>query len=198
MADKAFEVFIRRAIVSIAKEEAGWTRSSNSKELREACNVFLSQLEEHEKRGSIARDTEAHNASISIAAASLHPLSIACASSNNKVVELALGSLHKLVAHAWLQGESQQSEGLLDDRDSSDVVQLVIKAVVKVGESASTKDEGCQLAVVRALLTFVTAEHFIAHGDCLMAAIRTVFNLALGSTLEIIKRTACNALLQVK
>ena len=163
MSDKAFEVFIRRAIVSIAKEEAGWARSASSKELREACNVFLAQLEEYERQGSIA-SADPHKG-ISIASASLHPLSIACSSSNNKVVELALGSLHKLVAHAWLQGESQQSEGLLDDRDSSDVVLLVIKATVKVGEAASTKDEACQLAVVRALLTFVTAEHFIAHGE---------------------------------
>ena len=66
--------------------------------------------------------------------------------------------------------------------------------VVKCGEAPG---EALQLAVIRALLTFSTAEHFLAHGDCLMAAVRTVFNLALGSEAEIIKRTACNALLQV-
>ena len=70
----------------------------------------------------------------------------------------------------------------------------VIKMVVKCGEAPG---EALQLAVIRALLTFSTAEHFLAHGDCLMAAVRTVFNLALGSEAEIIKRTACNALLQV-
>lgn len=54
-----------------------------------------------------------------------------------------------------------------------------------------------QLSVIRALLTFTTAEHFLAHGDSLMSAVRAVFNLALGSESEDIKRTACNALLQV-
>lgn len=38
----------------------------------------------------------------------------------------------------------------------------VIKMVVKCGE---TPNEAQQLAVVRALLTFTTAEHFIPHGE---------------------------------
>ncbi len=66
--------------------------------------------------------------------------------------------------------------------------------VIKCGE---TNNEALQLAVVRALLTFATAEHFVAHGECLLAAVRTVFNLALGSDNAANKRTACNALLQM-
>lgn len=76
----------------------------------------------------------------------------------------------------------------------SDVVGRVVCLVIKCGESPN---EALQLGVVRALLTFTTAEHFIAHGDCLMAAVRCVFNLALGAESESNKRTACNALLQV-
>lgn len=75
-----------------------------------------------------------------------------------------------------------------------DVVGRVVRLVIKCGESPN---EALQLGVVRALLTFTTAEHFIAHGDCLMAAVRCVFNLALGAESESNKRTACNALLQV-
>jgi hypothetical protein len=67
--------------------------------------------------------------------------------------------------------------------------------VIKCGE---TNNEALQLAVVRALLTFTTAEHFIAHGECLLAAVRAMFNLALGSENPVNKRTACNALLQVR
>jgi len=76
-----------------------------------------------------------------------------------KVVELALGCLHKLVAHAWLHGESTaagtmdilSAHGSLDDDDT---VANVIKMVIKCGE---TTNEALQLAVVRALLTFTTA-----------------------------------------
>jgi hypothetical protein len=76
-----------------------------------------------------------------------------------KVAELALGCLHKLVAHAWLHGESTaagtmdilSAHGSLDDDDT---VANVIKMVIKCGE---TTNEALQLAVVRALLTFTTA-----------------------------------------
>lgn len=75
------------------------------------------------------------------------------------MVELALGCLHKLVAHAWLHGESTaagtmdilSAHGSLDDDDT---VANVIKMVIKCGE---TTNEALQLAVVRALLTFTTA-----------------------------------------
>lgn len=103
--DKAFEVFIKRAVTSIAKES--WGRSREAKELRDACQHFLSTLDAYEA-GTISYDG-------SLAAAVLHPLQLACASNNVKVVELALGALHKLVAHAWLQGESSASEDLIYD-----------------------------------------------------------------------------------
>lgn len=75
------------------------------------------------------------------------------------MVELALACLHKLVAHAWLHGESTaagtmdilSAHGSLDDDDT---VANVIKIVIKCGE---TTNEAQQLAVVRALLTFTTA-----------------------------------------
>ena len=41
----------------------------------------------------------------------------------------------------------------------------VVQLVSKCGEQSG---EGLQLAVLRALLTIGTAEHFVAHGDCLM------------------------------
>ena len=90
-----------------------------------------------------------------------------------------------------VQGESASA----GQNDSNDVVARVIHTVIRCGESAQ---ESMQLAVVRALLTFTTAEHFIAHGECLLAAVRMVFNLALAPEDELIKRTANNALLQVR
>lgn len=178
--DKAFEIFVKGAVDRIQKE--AWGRGKDT-ELRATCSSFLATLEQHE--AGVAFDG-------SLAVLVLQTLSMACASSNPKVVELALGCLHKLVSHAWLYGESSLFESLIDD--GSDVVTQVIRMVVKCGEMPG---EGLQLQVVQALLTFTTAEHFVAHGDCLMAAVRTVFNLALGSDSETIKRTAGSALLQM-
>lgn len=182
--DKAFEIFVKRTITSIQKE--AWGRSKEVKEIREACQNFLNILDQNGCTEETLKQV-------------LYPLQLACSSSTTKVVELALGCLHKLVAHAWLHGESTPS-GTMDmlsahgSLDDDDTVANVIKMVMKCGE---TTNEALQLAVVRALLTFTTAEHFIAHGECLLAAVRAVFNLALGSENPINKRTACNALLQM-
>lgn len=182
--DKAFEIFVKRTITSIQKE--AWGRSKEVKDIREACQNFLNTLDQNGCTEETLKQV-------------LYPLQLACSSSITKVVELALGCLHKLVAHAWLHGESTPS-GTMDmlsahgSLDDDDTVANVIKMVMKCGE---TTNEALQLAVVRALLTFTTAEHFIAHGECLLAAVRAVFNLALGSENPINKRTACNALLQM-
>ena len=179
------QVFVKRAISGIQKEAlATWGRNKESTQLKDACQGVLTTLEQYE--------TGSQSCDGNLALAVLTPIQLACGSSNVKVVELALGAIHKLVAHAWLQGESSTSEDLI--ADESDVVTRIIKLVIKCGEISNPT---IQLSVIRALLTFATAEHFIAHGDSLMAAVRTVFNLALGSEDENIKRTACNALLQM-
>jgi hypothetical protein len=92
------------------------------------------------------------------------------------VVELALGCLHKLVAHAWLHGESTAS-GTMDilsahgSLDDDDTVANVIKMVIKCGESSS---EALQLAVVRALLTFTTAGACVRVCVCVCVCERVV------------------------
>lgn len=91
---------------------------------------------------------------------------------------------------ACVQGESASSGQVAE----GDIVARVIHAVLRCGESALP---ALQLAVIRALLTFSTAEHFVAHGECLLAAVRMVFNLALAAEDANIRRAASNALLQV-
>ena len=94
------------------------------------------------------------------------------------------------VAHAWLQGETSVRGTLTDDN----IVTVVSKLVVKCADSLSSS---VHLSVIRALLTIATSEHFVPHGECLVYCLRTVFNLAIASESPDIKRTACNALLQV-
>ena len=45
----------------------------------------------------------------------------------------------------------------------------MVISITKCGENSS---EAVQLAVIRALLTITTAEHFVAHGESLMQAVR--------------------------
>ena len=74
-ADKAFEIFVKRAVSSIQKE--AWGRGKDTKDLRDACAAFLATLEQHES------GAEAFNGSLAVAV--LQPLALACASTNTKV-----------------------------------------------------------------------------------------------------------------
>lgn len=99
MADRAFDIFIKRTITSIAKES--WGRTKEAKDVRDSCAAFLATLDQYEA-GS-------YQAGIGLAVAVLDPLQLAASCSSPKIAEMALGCLHKLVAHAWLQGESHVS-----------------------------------------------------------------------------------------
>ncbi len=115
----------------------------------------------------------------------------ALAQNTPKITEPALACLHKLVAYAYLQGETRPS-GRLDDTTS--LVTSVVAMTVKAGASTTAS---VQLSVVKTLLTLATAEHFMCHGDTLMQAVRTVFNIAVGGAADDIKSTAKSALLQM-
>ncbi|BDA49435.1 probable Brefeldin A-inhibited guanine nucleotide-exchange protein [Coccomyxa sp. Obi] len=95
-----------------------------------------------------------------------------------------------LVAHAYLHAESSPA-GRLDDGS------IVAQVVLLISKCSESNGEAVQLGVVRALLTVTTAEHFVLHGDCLMQAVRSVFNIAIGADSADLQRTARSALLQM-
>ena len=105
----------------------------------------------------------------------LEPLRLACASPDSRVVEPALTCLHKLVSHAYLQGESTAGGGLDDGTPVARVVAAAVTAAAHPSPSPSTA-----LGALQTLLAASTAEHFVPHGDTLMACVRAQFAAALG------------------
>lgn len=102
------------------------------RELHEACAFFLASLEPSGGQpagGAMAVTVEA----------ALHPLQLACASGQAKIQELALGCLHKLVAHAWLHGESAEGGLLAED----DVVRNVRCHAMRVDRCVLLVSELC-------------------------------------------------------
>uniref|UniRef100_A0A061RZZ7 Brefeldin a-inhibited guanine nucleotide-exchange protein 2 n=1 Tax=Tetraselmis sp. GSL018 TaxID=582737 RepID=A0A061RZZ7_9CHLO len=182
--DTAFEIFVKRALKTILQHSSG--RSSEAKRLREACERFLASVNQAEAGGPVFSPPLSGAARDQV----LAPLRLACNSEVTRIVEPALSCLHKLVGHAYLQGESSPSGRL----DEANLVSKIVALMAKCGENPSP---GVQLAVIRGLLTLATAEHFVLHGECLLQSIRTVFNLAIGSDNGDIQRTASNALLQM-
>lgn len=179
--DTAFEVFVKRAMRTIMDNSSG--RSQEARKLREACQLFLGDPRHPSPPPTIrcsgipagldplplpAPDSVNKGEARFVPPLSgtareqvMAPLRMACSGDNPKVTEPALGCLHKLVGHAYLQGEST-APGKLDDPN---LVSRVTAIVSKCGE---TPDSKVQLAVLRALLTITTAEHFVLHGDCLL------------------------------
>ncbi|KAK9788000.1 hypothetical protein WJX73_004027 [Symbiochloris irregularis] len=173
------------ALTKIYNEASG--RSKEQRQIRESCKKVLDQLRQQQAESKQRMSTPL---SMETSNAVLEPLRLACLSELPKLMEPALNCLHKLVAHAYLQGESTSSGRLNDDT----IVANVMTTVAKCGEHSSPQ---VQLAVLQALLTATTAEHFVAHGDALMQAVRTAFNIAIGSEVLNTKRTAQGALLQM-
>eukprot|EP00884_Botryococcus_braunii_P007659 jgi/Botrbrau1/16895/Bobra.0265s0001.1 len=179
--DTAFETFIDGALCKIHQEASG--RSKEQKAIREACKKVIDELRKEVEDGSGGISPPLSRKDVDMV---LEPLRMACKSEVPRVMEPALACLHKLVAHAYLQGETTSAGRIEDGTIVSQVVALVAKC-------ADVTDSNVQLAVLRALLTVTTAEHFIVHGDTLMQAVRTGFNMAIGSDSPDIQRTARNS-----
>ena len=181
------EIFVIKQLDVIEAQASG--RSSALAALRHGCQ----QLKEHfrgEKFGDkncrlkVPLDVDVTKPLLAVIRAALE-------TGLPKVMEPALAVVHKLIAYAYLQGETRPS-GRMDDVDN--IVTQVSVMIVRCAEKSSA---AVQLSMVKALLTLTTAEHFLAHGDCLMASVRAVFNVALSGSTEQLKATARSALLQM-
>lgn len=71
------------------------------------------------------------------------------------------------------------------------------KAVNIVTTCGDSMQKSVHLAVIQALLTIATSEHFVPHGETLVQCLKVVFNLAIATDDELVTLTAQNALLQV-
>jgi brefeldin A-inhibited guanine nucleotide-exchange protein len=118
----------------------------------------------------------------------LLPLISACETAYPKVVEPALDCLQKLIAHGHLRGEM---DTLTPD---SKLLLQVMDAVCRCYDMA---DEGIELLVLKTLLTAVTSMSLRVHGDCLLKAVRTCYNLFLGSKSAVNQTTAKASLTQM-
>ncbi|GMH39854.1 hypothetical protein BSKO_07758 [Bryopsis sp. KO-2023] len=174
-----FEVFVKNPILKIQKE--AWGRGKEVTEIRTACQEYLDSIQDG--ACSVPFDEKG-------AKAVLHPLKLACSCSIARVVEPALGCVHKLVSSAWITAESTSIGNLDDGSLVGEIISMVVKCV-DLGHA------GVYLAVVKALLTFATAEHFVSHGQGLLFMVRSVFNLAVSCDDTDLKRAACNSLLQM-
>ena len=104
-----------------------------------------------------------------------------------RLTEPALNYLHRLIAGGLVLGES-------GEKSEKKMVDVVVEKICDCGASSS---EDVQLAVLKALLTICTSETFCVKGERLLQAFKMIFNLAVGSNFEAIKRCATASLQQL-
>ena len=74
----------------------------------------------------------------------------------------------------------------------------MVKVLAIVTRCADSNNTATHLAAIRAILTIVTSEHFVAHGEALVDCLKLAFNLAIATEDRMVGMTAQNALLQVR
>eukprot|EP00250_Pteridium_aquilinum_P020997 c25007_g1_i1 orf=351-5705(+) len=119
----------------------------------------------------------------------LQPLVSACETGSLKVVEPALDATQKLISHGYLRGEVDAANAV----DNGILVQLM-EAVCKCHDLA---DDAIELLVLKTLLTAVTSVPLRVHGETLLKAVRTCYNVYLGSKVIVNQTTAKASLTQM-
>ncbi|KAI5079490.1 hypothetical protein GOP47_0004969 [Adiantum capillus-veneris] len=119
----------------------------------------------------------------------LQPLVVACETGSLKVVEPALDAVQKLISHGYLRGEVDAANAV----DNGILVQLM-EAVCKCHDLA---DDAIELLVLKTLLTAVTSVPLRVHGETLLKAVRTCYNVYLGSKVIVNQSTAKASLTQI-
>ncbi|KAL2603207.1 hypothetical protein R1flu_013143 [Riccia fluitans] len=119
----------------------------------------------------------------------LLPLFEACDTLAPKVVEPALDCIQKLIAHGHLRGEM--------DVGTNPSSKPLLQAMESVCKCYDMGDEGIELLVLKTLLTAVTSSSLRVHGDCLLKAVRTCYNIFLGSKSPVNQSTAKASLTQM-
>ncbi|KAL1567357.1 brefeldin A-inhibited guanine nucleotide-exchange protein 2-like [Salvia divinorum] len=119
----------------------------------------------------------------------LSPLINALSTNYLKVTEPALDAVQKLIARGYLQGEADPSGGA--------EAKLLSKLIVSVCKCQNLEDEYAELLVIKSLLSAVASASLRLHGDCLLQAVRSCYDIYLNSKNGVNQTTAKASLVQM-
>ncbi|CAI5461026.1 unnamed protein product [Closterium sp. Yama58-4] len=118
------------------------------------------------------------------------PLHTACETLAAKVVEPTLDCLQKMVAHQHLRGE-------MDVGGTTRESKLLTRVMESVCKCYDIADEAVELLVLKTMLSAVTSTSLRVHGECVLKAVRTCYNIYLGSKVPVNQTTAKASLTQM-
>ncbi|RWS13810.1 brefeldin A-inhibited guanine nucleotide-exchange protein 1-like isoform X6 [Dinothrombium tinctorium] len=188
------EMFILKALEKILSDRE--IRKSYNSQLRKACEAALDDLKNELKRIEVESNSSSalplpkhEKNSIAIDAEKYFlPFQLSCQSKSAKIVIVALDCIQKLVAYGHLTGNNvdPRNEGKL-------LIDTIVETICSCFHGPST-DDGIQLQIIKALLTLVTSQHCQVHEGSILLAVRTCYNIYLGSK-NLINQTTAKATL---
>ena len=116
------------------------------------------------------------------------PFELACQSKSPRIVTIALDCIQKLVAYGHLTGNSPDPKN-----PSRLLVDCIVETICYCFSGPST-DENVQLQIIKALLTLVTSQACYVHEGSILLAVRTCYNIYLGSK-NLVNQTTAKATL---
>ncbi|CAI5948228.1 unnamed protein product [Closterium sp. NIES-64] len=146
----------------------------------------------------------------------LCPLRLAIESKQSRLMETALDCLHKLISYGHLEGDCGL-EGGKNNKVHTEIFQLVCSCAdntaldsvvlqVKNTHISSSPPSSflifppllsVVLQVIKVILTAIASSTFQVHGDCLILALRTCYNIVLTSKSQVNLSTARGTLTQM-
>lgn len=119
----------------------------------------------------------------------LQPLVVACETGSLKVVEPALDAIQKLISHGHLRGEVDAANAV-----DNQILVVLMEAVCKCHDLG---DDAIELLVLKTLLSAVTSVPLRVHGESLLKAVRTCYNIFWESKVVVNQTTAKASLIQM-
>eukprot|EP00118_Oscarella_pearsei_P005377 m.24672 g.24672 ORF g.24672 m.24672 type:complete len:1794 (+) comp28667_c0_seq1:116-5497(+) len=190
-ASRTKHMFLSRALEKILADKE--TKRSQYSQLRKACNDSLSELKKTVEDGELSGDrggTLPHPDRKGYVDADrfILPFELACQSRHTRLVVTALDCLQKLIAYGHLLGNSPDPT-----QPGKRIIDRVVETMCGCFVGVNT-DDGIQLQIIKALLTAVTSNSCEVHEGTLLQAVRTTYNIYVGSR-NLINQTTAKATL---
>ena len=189
------EMFMLRSLKTILSDRE--IKRAYNLQLRKACENAQLELEQELERQYTQQERDSSSAlPVPRDADALHidaekyflPFELGCQSKSPKIVVSALDCIQKLVAYGHLTGNRP------DPRNPQRLlVDCIVETTCSCFSGPST-DEGVQLQIIKALLTLVTSKSCQVHGSSILLAVRTCYNIYLGSK-NLVNQTTAKATL---
>ncbi|XP_053209714.1 brefeldin A-inhibited guanine nucleotide-exchange protein 1-like [Panonychus citri] len=117
-----------------------------------------------------------------------HPLELSCGSKSARIVTIALDCIQKLIAYGHITGNTQ------DPRNPEKLlIDVIVDTICSCFHGPAT-DEGVQLQIIKALLTVVSSQYCQVHEGSVLLAVKTCYNIYIGSK-NLINQTTAKATL---